>query len=280
MNGFVGVVVLMTFMLFVGPATASTTVGEGNNSGANFKMASVEPPAPDYTSSRMLQADILDLLQAGFADHEKGSLYETLGKALLVQSPWSINMFAVEFQCATENAHTNWINSAPGDQVFAGKDLIVDLDAEPASFSSLDEARLEAASRLPRDARHESGFLLYERNDGSIGISEKISGDARSLAPIRLANLAGRTVTIKGVHGVDGNYPMLEIVHTHPPHSTHLHSGGQGEGDVYVAESLGINVSVVHDNAVHLYQPKGRDISHRFHQVRGELVAMLDNHQH
>ena len=229
----------------------------------------------EFMPAKALSGNDINLSQMDFFHPGEDSARLPFGEVSLAEPLWERNRLMVHFRCAEQSANIDWLQPPLSDEEFVIKDLPEASAVKSNHYPSLQEARLVAASRLPQHARFESGYILYEREDGSIGISERLSGSSHSLDPFSIASLGGRTVTIKGTHGVDGYYPVLEIVHTHPPQSTHLHSGGHGAGDIYVAESLGVAVSVVHDNEIRLYNPQGRKLTGHFHQVRGELVAML-----
>lgn len=272
-NAIVGMAFLAATLLLTAEATAGSPAEPRKPTELDILLPSDDLAMPDLASSHKLNFDGLDLGKAHSLGHAEDPFAVELGENILFEPPWGTSKFDVQFRCTTQSDHNAWIKPAPLDQVFIHDSLGTQIE----SYSSLDEARLEAASRLPQNARHEAGFLLYERDDGSVGISEILSGSANALNPIKLASQAGRFVTRKGTHGVDGNYPVLEIIHSHPPHSTHFHSGGRGKGDIFVAESLGVNVSVVHGNRVHLYQPQGRSITRRFDSIKGDLVATLND---
>lgn len=234
-------------------------------------------PDSELMSAKTYPQNRLDLSHMDVSAHREDSVRLQSGEALLAEPLWERNRLTVHFRCAEQNVNIDWFRPTLSHEDFASKDLSEEETAVQSNrYSSLEEARLAASSRLPQHARFESGYILFEREDGSIGISERLSGSSHSLDPFSIARLEGRTVTIKGQHGADGYYPILELIHTHPPHSSHMHSGGHGKGDIYVAESLGINVSVVHNNEIRLYSPRGRELTGHFPQVRGELVAMLN----
>ncbi|MDO3387504.1 hypothetical protein QWI17_16800 [Gilvimarinus sp. SDUM040013] len=209
---------------------------------------------------------------------------------------WERNRFDVQFRCDEQGTNDTWLlpmieepqTCAAVDSFGSSKcntnlqytDLFEDIGAQltlaPLQFESIEEARLAAASRLPHEATKEAGFILYELADGSVGISDQLPGSGHSLDPFSLTRQGEQTMTAKGYHGIDGHYPVLEILHSHPPHSNHMHSGGAGKGDVYIAESLGVSVSVVHDGEIRLYIPTGRNLKTTFQRTSGELVALLN----
>lgn len=233
-------------------------------------------PDSEFMPAKTFPGNRMDLSHMDVFAHTEDSARLQFGGVSLAEPLWERNRLTVHFRCAEQNADIDWFQPTLSHEELVTKDLPEESAVESNHYSSLEEARLVAASRLPQHARFESGYILFEREDGSIGISERLSGTSHSLDPFSIGKLDGRTVTIKDTHGVDGYYPVLEIVHTHPPDSTYLHSGGHSAGDIYVAESLGVAVSVVHDNEVRLYNPQGKKLTGHFHQVRGELVAMLE----
>lgn len=170
----------------------------------------------------------------------------------------------------TGGKFANGARTAAMAQMFNGEQEVNRHNAQEA----LNQARIKAAGMLPKNARKESGFLLYDKGNGNVGISDMLPGGPHALDPFSLKPTSdGQYLTVSGKYGIDGEYPVLELMHSHPPASTARFSGGKGTGDVYMAESLNINMSVVHGNQLRLYEPQGLDISRKFKETSGTLIC-------
>ncbi len=115
--------------------------------------------------------------------------------------------------------------------------------------------KLEA---LPSYGRKESGYIVYEGENGEVLVSDLITGKKMSLFDgVRLGKgKDGNAYIIGGQFGIDKTSKILEVLHTHPDKSTARFSGGKG-GDVWFSETFKFDISLSYKNQVRLYQPTG-----------------------
>jgi hypothetical protein len=127
------------------------------------------------------------------------------------------------------------------------------------SSPQLKKARIEAAGQLPH-VKNESSYILYDKGNGEVGRSDILPGNIDSIKDFEAVRYKGKTelMTKPGKYGIDGIYRILEVIHFHPDTSGVMFSGGWKTGDVYLAESLKINVSLVHGEELRLYIPTGK----------------------
>lgn len=104
---------------------------------------------------------------------------------------------------------------------------------------------------LSNYGRRESGFIIYEGENGEALASDLITGKRNSLFDgVKLGAKNG--YIIKGQFGIEKTSKILEVLHTHPDHSGPRFSGGEF-GDVWFAERFNFNVSLSYKGERRIY---------------------------
>ena len=123
-----------------------------------------------------------------------------------------------------------------------------------------DEIRSELYDQLEGLSSYgdrESGFILYEGENGEILVSDLITGKRNMLFDeVRLGVKDGNGYISKGQFGVDRTSKIIEVLHTHPDHSTASFSGGKF-GDVWFSEKFNFDISLSYKGQRRIYQPTG-----------------------
>jgi hypothetical protein len=133
-----------------------------------------------------------------------------------------------------------------------------------AGYATLEEARLAGYRKLPygKGVRNEWSAIVYIK-DGRFHVSEPSEGTATATRfEFGIDDKTQKAVTLPGLFGISGSYPIAELLHTHPTGDGNPEnfSGGRN-GDIDIAEKHKVPISIRYRDSIRLYDP-AREFEH------------------